>query len=216
MRATGAHYPTSRLAYIICRQGEHPFPASGPRLTGTEVPVSSLALSDTRFQLVNVLRHRDNPSSVDQSIRLDRSSVKAGTVTFAVTDAAGDKTKHELVVAKTDLADDPLPAKNQQIPESLFKKMGEAEDVASGTSNHLILRFSPGHYVPICNKAGHLCTEMDAVLILRRLIYLCTDMRPWAQQRSDRHGLMHPSRPAYSPVCARLRRYLYKTRNAAQ
>jgi hypothetical protein len=36
---------------------------------------------------------------------------------------------HEFFVVKTDLAADTLPAKNGQVSESRFKKMGEVEDI---------------------------------------------------------------------------------------
>jgi uncharacterized cupredoxin-like copper-binding protein len=102
------------------------------------------------------------------AIQLDTNSVKTGPVTFEVTNAADNHMKHEMVVLKTDLAADQLPVKNQQVPESRFKKMGEAEDVAPGKRSHLTLKLPPGHYVLICNKAGHYSQGMHAALTVTR------------------------------------------------
>ena len=105
---------------------------------------------------------------LSNAIQLDTSSVKAGTVTFEVTNSADNDMKHELIVLKTDLADDRLPVKNGLVPESRFKKVGEAEDVAPGTSKRLTPKLSPGHYVLLCNKAGHYSQGMHAAFIVTR------------------------------------------------
>jgi uncharacterized cupredoxin-like copper-binding protein len=105
---------------------------------------------------------------LSNAIQLDTSSVTAGTLTFEVTNAADNNMKHELVVLKTDLAADRLPVKNEQVLECRFKKMGEAEDVAPGASKRLTLKLSPGHYVLICNKAGHYSQGMHTALLVTR------------------------------------------------
>jgi uncharacterized cupredoxin-like copper-binding protein len=103
---------------------------------------------------------------LSNAIQLDVSRVKAGTVTFEVSNAPDTTQRHELVVLKTDLAADKLPAKNGQVPESHFKKMGEAEDMAPGESRRLTLKLAPGRYVLICNKAGHYAMGMHASLVV--------------------------------------------------
>lgn len=105
---------------------------------------------------------------LSDAILLDTHSVKPGTLTFEVTNAADNHMAHEMVVLKTDLADDRLPLKNGQVPEGRFAKMGEAEDVAPGKHKHLTLRLAPGHYVLICNKAGHYSQGMHASLTVAR------------------------------------------------
>jgi uncharacterized cupredoxin-like copper-binding protein len=105
---------------------------------------------------------------LSNAIQLDTSSVKTGTVTFEVTNVADNKLKHELVVLKTDLAEDRLPVKNERVIETKFKKMGEAEDIAPGKSKRLTLKLSPGHYVLICNNAGHYSQGMHTALIVSR------------------------------------------------
>jgi len=102
----------------------------------------------------------------NNTIQLDASHIKAGSVTFEVSNAPDTGLKHELVVLKTDLADDKLPVKNGQVPERQFKKMGEVEDMAPGKSKHMTLNLTPGHYVLICNQPGHYSMGMHSSLVV--------------------------------------------------
>ena len=103
---------------------------------------------------------------LNNAIQLDVSRVKAGTVTFEVSNAPDTAQTHEMVVLKTDLAADKLPVKNGQVPESNFKKIGEAEDLAPGKNRRLTLKLTPGRYVLICNKAGHYAMGMHTSFIV--------------------------------------------------
>ena len=105
---------------------------------------------------------------LSNAIELDTGKVKTGTVIFEVTNVADNNMRHELVVLKTDQADDQLPVKNGQVPEDRFRKMGEVEDVTPGTNKRLTLKLSPGHYVLICNKAGHYSQGMHTALTVIR------------------------------------------------
>jgi uncharacterized cupredoxin-like copper-binding protein len=102
----------------------------------------------------------------NNTIQLDASHIKAGSVTFEVSNAPGTGLKHELVVLKTDLAEDKLPIKNGQVPERQFKKMGEVEDMAPGESKHMTLKLTPGRYVLICNQPGHYSMGMHSSLVV--------------------------------------------------
>jgi uncharacterized cupredoxin-like copper-binding protein len=102
----------------------------------------------------------------NNTIQLDTSRVKAGSVTFEVSNAPDSGLTHELVVLKTDLAADNLPVKNGQVPESQFKKMGEVEDIAPGTSKHMTLKLAPGRYVLFCNKPGHYSMGLHTSLLV--------------------------------------------------
>jgi uncharacterized cupredoxin-like copper-binding protein len=102
----------------------------------------------------------------NNTIQLDASRVKAGTVTFEVSNAPDTGLTHELVVLKTDLAANKLPVKNGQVPESQFKKMGEVEDIAPGTSKHVTLKLAPGRYVLLCNQPGHYSMGMHTSLLV--------------------------------------------------
>ena len=98
------------------------------------------------------------------SIQLDTHNVKTGRVTIDVKNAADNNMEHELVVLKTDLADNALPVSKGQVPERKLKKVGEVEDIAPGKSKHTSFRLTTGHYVLICNKPGHYAAGMHTAL----------------------------------------------------
>lgn len=102
----------------------------------------------------------------NNTIQLDTSRVKAGSVTFEVSNASDTGLTHELVVLKTDLAADKLPVKNGQVPESQFKKMGEVEDMAPGKGKRMTLKLAPGRYVLLCNKPGHYSMGLHTSLVV--------------------------------------------------
>jgi uncharacterized cupredoxin-like copper-binding protein len=100
------------------------------------------------------------------TIQLNVGDVKAGTVTFEVSNAPDTGLNHEFVVLKTDLAADKLPVKNGQVSESQFKKMGEVEDIAPGKNKRLTLKLAPGRYVLVCNQPGHYSMGMHTSLLV--------------------------------------------------
>jgi len=107
-------------------------------------------------------------SLLDNAIQLDKASVKAGKVTFHVTNQAGSKMVHEMVVIKTDLAEDKLPLKGNVVDESKLKNLGEAHDMKPGKSRKLSLKLKPGHYVLICNQPQHYSQGMHVAFTVER------------------------------------------------
>jgi uncharacterized cupredoxin-like copper-binding protein len=101
---------------------------------------------------------------LSNTIKLDTQKVKPGAVTLEVHNAATDRVAHELVVLKTDLAEDALPVRKGEVPEGKLQKIAEVEDVVPGTSKRLALKLTSGHYVLICNKPGHYSMGMHASL----------------------------------------------------
>ncbi|WP_240702072.1 hypothetical protein [Trinickia terrae] len=101
---------------------------------------------------------------LSNAIQLDMHDVKAGEVTLNVHNAGGDANAHELVVLRTDRPDGSLPVVKGQVPERKFMKIGEVEDVAPGKSKRFTIKLAPGHYVLICNKAGHYAAGMHTSL----------------------------------------------------
>jgi uncharacterized cupredoxin-like copper-binding protein len=89
-------------------------------------------------------------------IKLDRNSVPAGKVTFTVTNAG--KMEHELIILKTDLAVDKLPAEKDdatRVDEDKVGNSGEVEEIGPGKTKTGDFDLTAGRYVLICNKAGH-------------------------------------------------------------
>lgn len=101
---------------------------------------------------------------LSNSIQLETHNVKTGRVKLDVKNAADNNMKHELVVLKTDLADDALPVSKGQVLEHKLRKIGEVEDISPGTSKHASFKLAPGHYVLICNKPGHYEAGMHTAL----------------------------------------------------
>jgi uncharacterized cupredoxin-like copper-binding protein len=97
--------------------------------------------------------------SDDMRITLDRYSAPAGDVYFLVTNAG--RLEHELVVLKTDLAFDRLPARAEEagkVEEEVH--FGETGDMAGGRFSGLGLQLAPGNYVILCNELGHYMAGM--------------------------------------------------------
>lgn len=100
------------------------------------------------------------------SIQLATHSVKPGRITLDVRNAADNNMKHELVVLKTNLADNALPVRKGQVLESRLRNIGEVEDIAPGKSKRVSFKLAPGHYVLICNKPGHYEAGMHTALVV--------------------------------------------------
>jgi len=99
------------------------------------------------------------------SIRSDKSSVKAGDVTFNVTNWSRSIV-HEVLVIAVDSADAPLPYDydKQQVIEEQVKLLGEAEALEPNASKALSLNLVAGTYLLICNVPGHYGAGMQTVL----------------------------------------------------
>ncbi|ASW02450.1 cupredoxin domain-containing protein [Paraburkholderia aromaticivorans] len=120
------------------------------------VPLSGHADDTIRVKLTN------------KTIQLDPGTAKAGRVTFEVNNAANGDTEHEFVVLRTDMDDAHLPVHKGQVTESRFKKMGEVEDLAQGSTRRLSLKLAPGRYVLICNRPGHYEMGMHTSFVVAR------------------------------------------------
>jgi uncharacterized cupredoxin-like copper-binding protein len=107
-----------------------------------------------------------NATLLSNSIELGTHNVKAGRITLEVKNAAGNNMEHELVVLKTDLADDALPVSKGEVLEHRLNKIGEVEDIAPGKSKRASFKLAPGHYALICNKPGHYAAGMHTTLVV--------------------------------------------------
>ena len=87
----------------------------------------------------------------------------AGPVAFAARNLG--KTKHELVVLRTDRPPAALPIANGQARE--VGKIGEIEQFAPGRVEAASFRLAPGHYVLLCNVPGHYQQGMYVGLIVQ-------------------------------------------------
>jgi uncharacterized cupredoxin-like copper-binding protein len=94
-------------------------------------------------------------------MKLDHASVKAGPVTFQVTNES-KALVHEMLVIPTKLEASALPydAKKDAFIESTVKSLGEVEELRPGKSGELTLKLNAGPYLLACNQPGHLHAGM--------------------------------------------------------
>ena len=89
----------------------------------------------------------------EYSIELSAATAAPSSVTFTVTNSG--TIVHEFVVLKTDVQAADLPLTNDEVTEDDYTVIDEVEDVESGKSGTLTVTLDAGHYVVICNIAGH-------------------------------------------------------------
>jgi uncharacterized cupredoxin-like copper-binding protein len=88
-------------------------------------------------------------------LKLDSTSVAAGTVTFQVNNLG--KEKHEFVILRTDLAPEALPIAGDQIEEeaSGVEHIDEIGGLNAGGTQDLTVNLKAGTYIVVCNFPGH-------------------------------------------------------------
>lgn len=96
------------------------------------------------------------------SIRADTSTVKAGAVTFDVTNWSRSIV-HEMLVVAVDSPDAALPYdySKQQVVEDQIKMLGETDELQPNASKTLTLDLPAGNYLLICNVPGHYGSGMQ-------------------------------------------------------
>ena len=99
------------------------------------------------------------------SIRLDKPTIKAGTVIFDVTNWSRSIV-HEVLIVSVDTQTAALPYDYAQarVPEEQVKVLGEAEDLQPNASKTFEVALTPGSYLLICNVPGHYAAGMVAPL----------------------------------------------------
>ncbi len=120
------------------------------------LPASAFAAETVSVQLVG-------ERGGQMAIKLDKSEVPAGEVTFQVANVAAN-TPHEMVVIKLDKPGETLtvdPAKNR-VDEKALTSMGEVSDLKAGKTGQLTVKLAPGAYELICNIKGHVAAGMVA------------------------------------------------------
>ena len=94
------------------------------------------------------------------SLTISATSAKAGDVTFIVTNNAPD-IQHEFIVIKGDLPADQLTVGSDgRVDEASVTAIGEVSELDPGKSGTLVAKLDAGHYVLICNIAGHYAQGM--------------------------------------------------------
>lgn len=95
------------------------------------------------------------------SVRTNVTSIKAGKVTFNVTNLSRS-ILHEMIVVAVENPNTPLPYdyKAGQIPEKQVKVLGETDELEPNAEKTITLDLKPGTYLLICNVPGHYAAGM--------------------------------------------------------
>jgi uncharacterized cupredoxin-like copper-binding protein len=99
------------------------------------------------------------------SIRLDHNPVKAGDITFDVTNWSRS-TVHEMVVVKVDSESSQLPFDYSQskVREDQIKILGDTAELQPNESKSVSVHLEPGTYMLFCNVPGHYAWGMATTL----------------------------------------------------
>jgi uncharacterized cupredoxin-like copper-binding protein len=138
----------------------------GKNLASTAVLVllaSTPSLATTSPTTIHVILSGEGGS--DMAIKLDQSSVKAGKVTFAVTNEAMSE-NHEMVLIRLKDKSQTLPLlkEKHRIDESKVNSLGEVADLKPGDQGTFTATLKPGAYELMCNVKGHYEAGMHTVL----------------------------------------------------
>jgi uncharacterized cupredoxin-like copper-binding protein len=107
-------------------------------------------------------------SKASFAIQTDKWAVKAGMVTFKVTNASKDMEHEMLVVPIADMKT-PLPYNDNEnrLDEEANEDLGEVAELAPGASGELTVEMKPGLYALICNIPGHYAAGMWKVIAVQ-------------------------------------------------
>jgi uncharacterized cupredoxin-like copper-binding protein len=102
-----------------------------------------------------------------QGINLSTAEVKAGKVTFEITNSSKSK-EHEFLIIKTDMTFDQFPTKDSgsRVDEGKLEGMDEFGDLETGETKSWTTELSPGRYVLFCNKRGHFPAGMRTTFMV--------------------------------------------------
>ena len=89
-------------------------------------------------------------------MKLSADSIKAGLVTFEVTNNSKDMVHEMLVIPLKDSATQlPYDDKDNRVDEDKAGSLGEVSELDPGKSGSLTLTLKPAKYLLICNQPGH-------------------------------------------------------------
>jgi uncharacterized cupredoxin-like copper-binding protein len=102
-------------------------------------------------------------SDADGAMKMaaDKADLKAGMVTFNVSNRADSASQHEMIVVKLtpeEIANpDSLPYddKSATFDEEQVNDRGEVSELDPGKSGSLSVELTPGTYMLVCNVPGH-------------------------------------------------------------
>jgi uncharacterized cupredoxin-like copper-binding protein len=104
-------------------------------------------------------------SKAPMMVTASPATVKAGTVTFEVTNRSKDLVHEMLVIpVPTDLKELPYDKDNVAIDEATAGSLGEVKERDPGARGSLTVDLKPGKYILLCNVPGHYAAGMWTLL----------------------------------------------------
>jgi uncharacterized cupredoxin-like copper-binding protein len=99
-------------------------------------------------------------SMATMSVVVDKTKVKAGDVTFVVTNDSKEMI-HEMLVAPADPTKQlPFVTGDLRVDEEAARDLGEVSELDPGKSGSLTINLAPGTDILFCNIAGHYMSGM--------------------------------------------------------
>jgi len=145
------------------------------RADGITINVSLWDKGDASFDLMDKngpmligATSADQLTDAPMGVTLDQGVVKAGEITFNVTNTS-ESMVHEMVISPLPdpVAGLPYSAEDDEVNEDAAGSPGEVEELDPGTSGKLTLRLEPGTYALYCNVPGHYAMGMWAILTVQ-------------------------------------------------
>jgi uncharacterized cupredoxin-like copper-binding protein len=135
--------------------------ASGPMSQGFGMMGSGMMGSGMGMMSPGMMGRGGGMMMGMMAMRADKSSAKAGAVTFEVTNWSRSVV-HEMLVVAVDSPDAPLPYdfNKQIVPEDQIKVLGETSELQPNASKSVQLTLAPGNYLLVCNVPGHYAAGM--------------------------------------------------------
>ncbi len=143
-----------------------------PSFAGTTINVklsdNGGAIDMSKGMGLGIGMHGDMKTAV-MSVEIDKKTVKAGVVTFKVTNSSKD-TIHELIVSPINNADETLPYLNNEnrVDEEHGSHLGEVSELNGGASGALTITLKPGMYALFCNIPNHYMDGMWTLLTVTK------------------------------------------------
>ena len=108
-------------------------------------------------------------SKAVMGVEIDKKTVKAGKVTFQVTNVSKD-TIHELIVSpiKNDQETLPYLKDENRVDEEHGSHLGEVSELEPGQSGSLTVTLKPGSYALFCNIPQHYMDGMWTLLTVTK------------------------------------------------
>lgn len=138
-------------------------------LLGPSVAAGQAAGVSPSVVHVDLMDPSSDRSVKSMMVKADQQSVKAGPVTFMVSNDSKNLVHEMLVVSVAD-PQTPLPydSKDDRVVESKIKDLGEASDLQPGEKKTLSLTLNPGKYILMCNQPAHYKAGMETTLTVTR------------------------------------------------